>query len=228
MQKVKSIFRRVSIFAFFLVILLANAQAQATIIEYSSRSAFEEAVPSALVQDWDSYAHGTSFPYGTADNQGIEYYATITYPAGFAINGNAMVTTTYLPSTEPNGLGQTLDGFFYPVDTIRFVFPTLIRAFGIDVSTSSTANPAYQATTNLEGVANSYYNPFPGYTAGQFIGFTSSEAFSEVTIALAPGADPYSYTLDTLRYQPVPLPGSLLLLGSGLLGLAGWRRLRKG
>jgi hypothetical protein len=27
--------------------------------------------------------------------------------------------------------------------------------------------------------------------------------------------------------QPVPLPGTLLLLGSGLLGLVGWRRFRK-
>jgi len=51
MQKVKSIFRGVLIFAFFLVILLANAQAQAstaTIIEYSSRSAFAAAVPTVL------------------------------------------------------------------------------------------------------------------------------------------------------------------------------------
>jgi hypothetical protein len=28
--------------------------------------------------------------------------------------------------------------------------------------------------------------------------------------------------------QQIPLPGSLILLGSGLLGLAGWRRLKKG
>jgi hypothetical protein len=27
--------------------------------------------------------------------------------------------------------------------------------------------------------------------------------------------------------QPVPLPSTVLLLGSGLLGLAGWRRYRK-
>jgi len=32
----------------------------------------------------------------------------------------------------------------------------------------------------------------------------------------------------TLEAQCVPLPGTLMLLSSGLLGLAGWRRLRKG
>jgi len=27
-----------------------------------------------------------------------------------------------------------------------------------------------------------------------------------------------------INYDPVPIPGTLILLGSGLLGLAGWRR----
>lgn len=31
-----------------------------------------------------------------------------------------------------------------------------------------------------------------------------------------------------VSYAPVPVPGTLLLLGSGLLGLSGWRRFRKG
>lgn len=39
-----------------------------------------------------------------------------------------------------------------------------------------------------------------------------------------------SWGLDNVRveYAPVPLPGSVLLLETGLLGLAGWRRFRKG
>jgi hypothetical protein len=35
-------------------------------------------------------------------------------------------------------------------------------------------------------------------------------------------------SLDVVLPAPVPLPPTLLLLGSGLLGLAGWRRFRKG
>jgi hypothetical protein len=40
----------------------------------------------------------------------------------------------------------------------------------------------------------------------------------------------YAVTLlsSTLEAQCVPLPGTLMLLSSGLLGLAGWRRFRKG
>lgn len=222
MKKFKSIFHRVLIFAFFLGILLANTQAQAIIaqaiiIEYPSRSAFGAAVALALVQDWDSFNHGDSFPNGTADNKGITYYSSY---------GNAMVTTEFLVSTEPNGLGQTVDGYFLSIDTIRFVFGTPIRAFGIDINTNATTDSTYKATTDLGDVVFSFYNVFPGSDFGQFLGFTSTEAFSEVTIALSQGAAPFSYTLDTLRYQPVPLPPSLLLLGSGLAGL-GLLRFRK-
>jgi hypothetical protein len=35
-------------------------------------------------------------------------------------------------------------------------------------------------------------------------------------------------TFDDLTYNPVPIPGAVWLLGSGLLGLVGWRRSRKG
>ena len=35
------------------------------------------------------------------------------------------------------------------------------------------------------------------------------------------------YSVDNVAYSAVPVPPSLLLLGSGLLGLVGWRRFRK-
>jgi hypothetical protein len=35
------------------------------------------------------------------------------------------------------------------------------------------------------------------------------------------------FLMDNFNYTAVPLPPSMLLLGSGLLGLAGWRRFRK-
>jgi len=39
---------------------------------------------------------------------------------------------------------------------------------------------------------------------------------------------PVSVDIDYFAVQAVPLPGAVWLLGSGLLGLAGWRRFKKG
>jgi len=52
-------------------------------------------------------------------------------------------------------------------------------------------------------------------TDGTYLGFF------DVTI------DPFRF-IDGLEFQGVPVPPSVLLLGSGLIGLVGWRRFRKG
>jgi hypothetical protein len=40
-------------------------------------------------------------------------------------------------------------------------------------------------------------------------------------------SSPTHFLFDGVQLRPVPIPSALLLLGSGLLGLAGWRRFRK-
>ena len=105
---------------------------------------------------------------------------------------------------------------------MTFGFDTPLEAFGIDVNTFATGNGSYTATTNTGDVIPSFFNPFPGFSTGQFIGFSTDVPFTSVTIA---GQSGVPYTLDTLRYSPVPEPASLLLLGAGLAGL-GARRFR--
>jgi hypothetical protein len=63
-----------------------------------------------------------------------------------------------------------------------------------------------------------------------WIEFTSTSLQGTFPVVFyAEGGDNVGMLLDRveLTYYPVPLPGAVWLLGSGLLGLTGWRRFRK-
>jgi hypothetical protein len=204
-------------------VLLWAGPAHATITPFLSRAAFDLAVPGATVETWDNNAAGTVIPDGTALD-GITY----TTPGP-----DAAVTDGFQSLSPPNTLGDADDdGFFGPTETISFGFPGGALAFGISINTFATGTGAHQASTNLGDVAGSVFDPFPGLTTGQFIGFLSDTPFSTVTLT-APGG--FSYTLDDLSFVPVtvppvavPGPATLILVGAGLAGAASWRRSRRG
>jgi hypothetical protein len=218
MKEIRWILRRLLIVALFPVILFAAAPAQADLAAFDSRAAFISAFPSAIVEGWDStpFTDGYIITNSSAVNG-------ITYNSSY---GNAMVTSEFLVSTEPKGLGQSLDGYFYPEDTITFSFSDPIRAFGIDINTYAIADGAFKAITS-QGEVLSVFDPFAydeETPVGQFAGFSSDVDIYLVTIAATDPLSDNSYTVDTMRY--IPLPPSLWLLGSGLAGL-GLVRLRK-
>jgi len=244
MQELRSIFRRALIFSLFLLILFPAAQAQATIVGYTSRVAFDAAVPSAVVEGWDSYTgwnpktntKGDIIANGATVN-GItyNYVPATTNPRS---NVNFLVAYIYRDTTDDNTLALTGNGDptnpvnpnYFTNDGIQFVFSSPTRAFGIDISTYAPTGGTFQATTNRGDVALSVFDPFPYYLenpTGQFVGFTSDVGISSVTITYNPNGNIrdqagsyYGWSLDTMR---TPLPPSLLLLGSGLAGLGLWR-----
>jgi hypothetical protein len=230
MQEHRPIFRGASIFSLFLLILFPAAQAQAIFVEYTGRAAFNATVPWVFVENWDSFASGTSFANGSCVND-ITYEYVPDIPPYSRKNVDFQVTNAYGYTTRANTLGLTGDDSpgnerYFTYDGIKFHFLTPIRSFGIDISTEAPNAGYFQATTSL-GVALSVLDPLPGLTTGQFVGFTSDVPISWVSIAYNPNfpvdQDGYVYgwALDTLRY--IPLPPSLLLLGSGLAGLGLWR-----
>ncbi len=184
------------------VLSFSALAANAAIVTYGSRGAFDATFSGSVVENWDGFANGTTFANGTSSN-GITYNSS---------SGDSLVTSSFLFTTSPNGLGNTTNGFFGAGEGITFTFSAPVMAFGIDFNTFATGAGAYTATTDLGDVIGSVFDPFPGFSTGEFIGFSSDVAFTSVTISNVSGNP---YTLDTLR--AVNAPGTLPEPGSGAL-----------
>lgn len=210
-----------------LAILSITVASAATITSYN-RNAFATALSGGTVsgQNFDALANGTVL--GTLN--GVTYGASL---------GNPIVTSTYLTTTNPNGLGSTSIGYFQSTETATFSFATAITAFGIDVNTFAPTAGDYSATINLGNVVLSKFDVFPGAATGQFIGFISDTPFTSVTIQSItdPNLTHYTYTLDSLVYgnaaaivnASAPEPATLSSIGVGfaILGLAFRKRFAK-
>jgi hypothetical protein len=243
MQELRWIFGRAFIFTLFAIILFTTAQARAAITEYGNLAYFEEAAGAYIVETWDESPSGTIIdsgsPYNVGTISGItyNYIQDPLFPRTTVTN--FMVSSQLSAFTsEPNTLGITPVGDgtdpgaypYFTYDGVQFVFSKPINYFGIDIITLPT-NPYNFVATTDQGIAHSVDDSFPEYSEGQFLGFSSNIPFYSVTITypleLINDSDIVldGWTLDTMRIS-TPLPPSMLLLGSGLVGL-GLLRFRK-
>ncbi|MFN8057769.1 MAG: PEP-CTERM sorting domain-containing protein [Vicinamibacterales bacterium] len=202
------------------LVTLPVATTQAAIIGYGDSVTFDAAFPLASFEGWDTYGNGASVPAGTVIMNGATYNG-VTYVPG---SGNAVITSAYVPTSGLNTLGITAPMVFGPWDLVTFTFPTPIFVFGIDITGAGNTNAMFTAYTNRGDTAHSALNPFPGSTTTQFIGFSTDQPFTSITIS-GVGQD---VGFDSMRFVKtnIPEPVTLALLAVGVFGVAAHLRRR--
>ena len=235
----------VLLLSLLLMLVLFSSATHGAITSFSSREAFDAAFPGAVRETWDEFASGTAFPNGSTVN-GITYYSSFgSDHDNSSVGMTAYVQRSPLVTTPPNMLGQMPLGYFESRHEMMFAFTTPLIAFGIDLYTSmdATTNGDYIATTDAGELIGSVYEPFPGFSVGQFIGFSSTVPISSLNISTVL-RDPITrsataFHLDTLRWVPatpveppvvglVPEPATWALFALGLAGMSFGVRRRTG
>jgi hypothetical protein len=197
-----------------LIVLLSCMPAYASFIT----SAGDPALSSSALIDFEAQASG-SFTSLTIGN------------VTFSTSGGQVGYVDSAFSGQYNASGQSLKNS-YAIDafnSLRISFASAVSAFGFNWGASDTqwTLRAFDSGNNLlEGW------PMPITTssnAGEFYGISSAGIAYAIldTQTVAGSAGDYIF-VDNFRYAPasvgVPEPATMLLLGLGLIGLAGFRK----
>ena len=183
----------------------------ATVTQFTDEGAFKAALSSYTTHNFDSFVldDGTLFgqPFKVLDQQipGIDFDNSIVYPDG---SGGTF-------RSPPNVvLNHDL------VSPIVFTFTTPVTAVGLFNTSLVDAErfEIYDSGDNLLASIN-----LPDVVVN-FGGFISDVGISKGVVVPILPTNGSIYIDDLTVGSSVPVPGSILLLGSGLIGLVGFRR----
>ena len=121
--------------------------------------------------------------------------------------------------------GKNINGLFFDGQANRDGTRTPLKSVSAGTTNSGWLGMYYNGILGAGGVVDLWYDSGAGWTLLD----SWAPNFSAAPYFSIYGLDQYgsSLSFQVNQVQVVPLPPSVLLLGSGLLGLAGWRRFRK-
>jgi hypothetical protein len=112
-----------------------------------------------------------------------------------------------------------------PLQTTEWFFAIPVRGFGafFDLAPIGPGQGIAMSISLVGGGTQLLSQEVLNSSTGEFFGFVSSEAFSSVlfTEGTQPSGIQETFNMDDLVYSPVPETTSILMVGTGLLAMAG-------
>jgi len=119
-------------------------------------------------------------------------------------------------------------GSSYTSGSATFIFAVPTYSFGMYLTGLQTFYTTSLTESFNDGAPQTLTLPVTVNGGAEYFGFTDNAPFSTITITDNGNDGYYDYWgIDDVTYNAVPVPPSVWLFGSGVLGLLGWRRFRK-